>query len=511
MPPPFAKSQHASPVKDVSAARQPPPSRSTTVPMALPSKPVVIPPRSHPRPRPGPQPAPRSDRSSNGGRTRRKSRPDQPHRPNALPPAVAALLAVTAIPPPTRRGSAGSRSSRPLDVRVSIDDLIEEWREEDKDGLSLGYNSRMDILMERPDDDEDGDDEVGSEREPGLMAARSLSDSSVPSLEADERSVASWGDLSTPASPRTRTLADRREKLVSSPEAEDCLLDHPLLPPSPLDDISDAFPPNQPTLRPAPTPPTIKTSLSTPTLTATFRSNLTASLQALKYAAKSFSNFSAPSVPPDDLLTRSLLAPRFASEMRPKPLKGVPEPALRRYLNPSGSTARPVSPTEIARHLHDASTITTNTSTSTRHTPPIYDTTTAPPAAHAHALDAAAPMIQMQTYERPRSATGRKQQRLPSSSSVTSPRPTQPQSPTPPPSVRQREPRENSAFLRVIVLEMNMRRVGKLDGKAPGRARPWLPPRVGRSAGVGEAVEEGGAGIGGCVPARWVGVGLDAG
>jgi len=78
---------------------------------------------------------------------------------------------------------------------------------------------------------------------------------------------------------------------------------------------------------------------------------------------------------------------------------------------------------------------------------------------------------------------------------------------------QQREPRENSDFLRVIVLEMNMRRVGKLDGKAAGRARVWLPPRkeVATAARVVEV--QSGAGKGDevvvAVPARWVGVGVD--
>lgn len=69
---------------------------------------------------------------------------------------------------------------------------------------------------------------------------------------------------------------------------------------------------------------------------------------------------------------------------------------------------------------------------------------------------------------------------------------------SPVPAVRQREPRENSDFLRVIVLEMNMRREGKLDAKALGKARVWLPPR--KTSGKAEAEMEGG------VPARWVGI-----
>ena len=65
--------------------------------------------------------------------------------------------------------------------------------------------------------------------------------------------------------------------------------------------------------------------------------------------------------------------------------------------------------------------------------------------------------------------------------------------------MRQREPRENADFLRVIVLEMNMRRVGKLDARAVGRARIWLPPRK-TSASKAPASN----GTGG-VPHRWIG------
>jgi hypothetical protein len=69
---------------------------------------------------------------------------------------------------------------------------------------------------------------------------------------------------------------------------------------------------------------------------------------------------------------------------------------------------------------------------------------------------------------------------------------------------RQREPRENSDFLRVIVLEMNMRRSGKLDAKSAGHARVWLPPRkclaLGRARGVSSRET---------VPERWMGVSVD--
>ena len=77
-------------------------------------------------------------------------------------------------------------------------------------------------------------------------------------------------------------------------------------------------------------------------------------------------------------------------------------------------------------------------------------------------------------------------------------------------SPRQREPRENCDFLRVIVLEMNMRKVGKLGEGIAGRARLWLPARQVGKVGAGEeeegrdAGERSGGGKG--VPKRWVGV-----
>lgn len=45
--------------------------------------------------------------------------------------------------------------------------------------------------------------------------------------------------------------------------------------------------------------------------------------------------------------------------------------------------------------------------------------------------------------------------------------------------MKQREPRENPDFLRVLVAEMNMRRAGKFDDDAAGRARMWIEARGG--------------------------------
>ncbi|KNG52456.1 hypothetical protein TW65_00268 [Stemphylium lycopersici] len=393
-------------------------------------------------------------RGEHGGRSARSS---QSHDAKALPPAVAALLAVTAIPKmPTRR-----RQRSTMDRRISMDELIQEWKQDDPDTPPSLVGSPMDLLLGRVDESDDEYSSVMSmEQEKGsFLTSRSISSDSIstlpPSLDYENPSYAShWDNLSTPDSIGRKSLPERKEKVVSSPPKEDCILDHPLLHYGPEEcediitaDIND-------TVVPAPSNERFRS----------FKSNLTASLQALKSAAKSFSNFTAPSVPPDDFLTRSLLSPNFTSEMRPKHVQGLPSPELRRYLNPQPA---PISATELSMHLHDSFTLDTD-------------------------ADPHAPMIQMQTYERrgraQKSRRSRTADPFSEAGRVLS---------NDVPTVRQREPRENSDFLRVIVLEMNMRRVGKLDTKAVGKARIWLPPRKpGSSMPPSHSGESG-------VPLRW--------
>ncbi|KAF2438328.1 hypothetical protein P171DRAFT_371502 [Karstenula rhodostoma CBS 690.94] len=425
------------------------------------SKPVVIPPRTPARPGIASATQSVKVRGHNG---RRPQRAHKNHAPDAIPPAVAALLAVTAIPkmPPRRRK--GSTRDR----RISMDELIQEWKQDDSELPASVVGSPLDLLLGRVDESEE---EYGSlvSDEQEKDCAQSVTDRSIsseslytmpPSLDTNAPSFAShWDELSTPDSYQ-RSLPDRRGKAVSSPPAEDCVLDHPLLhfTSDDGDDIASFDMPDPVT----PSPASSERFRS-------FKSNLTASLQALKSAAKSFSNFTAPSVPPDDLLTRSILLPKFTSEMRPKHMQGLPSPELRRYLNPPSA---PVSPTELSMQLYDALAMNVDE-------------------------DPSAPMIQMQTYERRNRSRGRRK--------AADPSPDASRAQSEPPTVRQREPRENSDFLRVIVLEMNMRRVGKLDSKAVGKARIWLPPRkIGASkapAVQGPAASR--------VPDRWVSVFAD--
>jgi hypothetical protein len=64
------------------------------------------------------------------------------------------------------------------------------------------------------------------------------------------------------------------------------------------------------------------------------------------------------------------------------------------------------------------------------------------------------------------------------------------------PLARQRGMRENSDFIRIAVMEMMMRKNGKLDDKMPGRARWALPPR--KPSNKAYEIGEGG------VPVRWI-------
>ncbi|KAM3422997.1 hypothetical protein BST61_g473 [Cercospora zeina] len=315
------------------------------------------------------------------------------HDPNALPPAVAALLAVTAIPP---RRPNRYRSHPATRRRISIEELISEWRNDESLRQAYGSPSSaaLGVLLEDSLDVDDEDNSV-----PGYLSARKSRD-----IEGD-------ADLLQPLPKQKRVVVKSK---------------------------------------------------------SSFKSNLTASLQSLKEAAvnsisslgrtgamPSLSRAAAP--PMDDMLwSHPFLFPRFSSEVRPA-CDGNPTPAQRPYLNPMPLTfEEQEAPFQEALHA------------------PFL----------AEAVDDA-PIIQMQTYNRGRKRPG-------------------PRRAAPNPSSeagrallgqvggRQREVRENSNFLRVVVLEMNMRRQGKLE---QGRAKIWLPPR--ESSSMPE--QKGG------IPKRWIG------
>ncbi|KAJ6261233.1 hypothetical protein Dda_3901 [Drechslerella dactyloides] len=195
---------------------------------------------------------------------------------------------------------------------------------------------------------------------------------------------------------------------------EECMLDHPLMAQEPQEPETADEGVDAATLAPE------QEGKLSAFSRLSFKSNLTASLRVLRSAARTFTSLSTPLTQPDDFLTRSILSisPQYnTDEKRPK-YSDTPTAALRRYLNPSPKT--------FSRELGQFTDRNESISAS----------------------------IQLQTYKQ----------------TIITP-------PAEVPITRNREVRENCDFLRVIVLEMNMRRQGKLSDTSQGKARFVLPPR----------------------------------
>ncbi|KAL7918497.1 hypothetical protein ACQKWADRAFT_237805 [Trichoderma austrokoningii] len=386
----------------------------------------------------------------------RRKIPNHVRSPESLSPSVAALLAVTDIPRPRR----AQRKLRGTDRLLTVDAIIDNERQlsEKEISWSLSRGSPMDVLMSPSDslDDEFLGSDCGS-----VSMARTLSIDSMPSL-GDSYGTDVISSLESPrslspqsfhrrrASPMRKSLGPIRSPPDSIDEHE-----HPLSPSPPADeDDLDSL-----SLKSSETDRSTTSQAFIPfkPLRAVFKSNLTASLRALRSAAKSFSSINFPSIPPDDLITRSILTmdPEvpYADERRPPVTEDMPSAELRRYLNPTTRLSRE---TQSSRPLQQPGTFVAS--------------------------------IQMQTYKihrsRPTDAAARKSYPSISPLSPSSPPAneaapsTSTQDATPPlPAVRQREMRENPDFIRIAVMEMIMRRRGKLDNSKPGRARWALPPR----------------------------------
>ncbi|KAL8798814.1 MAG: hypothetical protein Q9182_006358 [Xanthomendoza sp. 2 TL-2023] len=305
-----------------------------------------------------------------------------------------------------------------------------------------------------------------------LSSLRSFSSESMPSLDTDTESTYTSSSPSTPGpSASGRGLRDRRMKNISSSVPEDCKSDHPLLIVRPdaehaADSSVDEFEANEDRL-PSSTRPSL-------------RSNLTASLRRLKTAAKTLASLSTitTSAPQNETPTRATLSrnSQFTDERRPLPWAEPPDPALRRYLNPIT-----VSPAEFYTHREREE--------------------------RRPSRRGCTASIQMQPY-RPGARKSEKASAPPvflaasSTNGGNPPNHRKPAAPSPTSSSRHREPRENSDFLRVIVLEMNMRKTGKLSDAAPGRARLWLPARQVRNCDYDDDNDEKGNEI----PRRWMAI-----
>ncbi|KAJ1335206.1 hypothetical protein MN608_01941 [Microdochium nivale] len=408
-----------------------------------------------------------SHRRQHGSHTRRAR---DVHSSDAVSPSMAALLAITSIPPPSRRTASRQKSVKPPGlVRMTVDSIVPRSQISEKElsrelddaanppllFSSYGGFSRspLDILLSPP---EDLEEDVVSIASDGAFtppfSTRAASFDSIPSL-GESLSTSGLPSLDSPLTPRGRRFRQPRRSLepVVSPVGEES--DHPLSKQNISVEFSfGVFDPSPVSLqKEEPSPQSA--------LKSVFKSNLTASLRALRSAARSLSNFTASSIPPEDFLTRSILTidPRvpFTDERMPPVLDQEPSEAMRRYLNPT-TTARP--------EVRSATSVRNYTAS-----------------------------IQMQTYKVQRSkngGSGSGKNTSAQNSSKTSP------ALVSLPGPRQREVRENSDFIRIAVLEHLMRKNGKFDEQREGHARWVLPARKMSS----KPYEIGSNGV----PVRWV-------
>ncbi|KAI9890561.1 MAG: hypothetical protein M1814_003901 [Vezdaea aestivalis] len=364
------------------------------------------------------------------------------HNPESISPSVAALLAMTAIPP-LRKGTGRQASKRkPIQDVQSDDDFALLGGE---DGHFEGPGFPLEMLLGSLDDT------MTMERQHSVVSVRSDSSDSVPSLSGDNESLLS---LTLPSTPGTRRPSMARKSRLSS---EDCGDDHPLRPSTP-----------------PPSPPQIAKILSPPSRSTTLKSNLTASLRAIKSAAISLSAFAAPSIPPEDLLTRSLItpSPRLTDDRLPPSLPTTPSPSVRRYFNP------PPAQTGLSLLFH----------------------TPAPEATYTVS-------IQLQEYARRPLSVARARVPAHRNSEAKG----QQLLSDPALDVRQQGLRSNSDFVRVWCLTLAMHRAGKLSDSQLYRPQRGLAPRTAPQSQQQHVVrvEEESAGK---VPRRWTSpsVNLDA-
>lgn len=339
-------------------------------------------------------------------------------------------------------------------------ELSEEFAQDLSDISFTSYDrSPMEVLLSPPD--ELDEDEASSNSDSAFaspFSTRAASFDSIPSL-GDSVGTSLVTSIDSPVTPRGRRIRPPRRLLepVSSPPGQH--LEHPLSTMNNLDVDELDFR----VFTPKPSPTEQKQTTGLMPLKSVFKSNLTASLRALRSAARSLSNFTSSSIPPDDFLTRSILTidPRvpFTDERMPPVLGEEPSEAMRRYLNPT--SVRPESRVRSTFRSYTAS-------------------------------------IQMQTYkvQRSRSAPAASRSGGQAGNSNKSPN-----AYVLPPGPRQREIRENSDFIRIAVLEHLMRKRGKLDDQREGHARWLLPPR--KSTTKPYEIRPDG------VPARWVAISQD--
>ena len=389
------------------------------------------------------------------------------HDANSINPSAAAYFAITSVDQ-EKNFIRGQRST-------SINRNIPRQTDNRCTGTSVSSSSPQawDLLLSPPEGDDFESSSCESETTLGLT---SVSTTSMPSLVEDEESVDS-SIVVTPSfsgSPR----GDKRSKSLSTSLGEDCVLDHPLMPRLKSPDTIQEL---EKDMNPVLTDNDFASSSMN-----SFKSNLTASFRAIRSAARTITELAPPVR--DDFLSRSILSldRTFTDERRPVASSQPPDPALRRYLNPIQ-----LSPAEL--HFHsDPDPVSCQSAVQLQSYRP--GARQSPNASSPPIFVASEP--KQKNFQLKKDALDTED---PFTSSLLP---------------KQREPRENSDFLRVIVLEMNMRKSGKLSDSSPGRAKLWLPARhilrseddkkSGHDAGE-QLTKRGHDGVMHEVPRRWAG------
>ncbi|KAL1836555.1 hypothetical protein VTK73DRAFT_5021 [Phialemonium thermophilum] len=89
-------------------------------------------------------------------------RPRDVHSPDSIPPSVAALLALTSIPPP-RRSRRKATADRP--GKMTVESIIERSQESEKELSWTLSRSPMEVLLSAPEDLEEGEEEEEEEED----------------------------------------------------------------------------------------------------------------------------------------------------------------------------------------------------------------------------------------------------------------------------------------------------------------------------------------------------------
>ena len=389
--------------------------------------------------------------------------------------SVQELLAATSIPIRRRPKQRSAQRIPSCDYVTDFSKLMMDDVTAPSTSVSSSI-SQYDGLFGNIDELVEGDMFVGSEGiNDSVLSSRSMSTESMPSLASPEDYSSAPTSSVTPSFPRS--TSDRRLRQIAA--SKECASEHPLSPESEDDGSTtpemSMSPPQRQQRRP-----------EQPRKPSSFKSSLTASLKAIKSAAQSVSNYTtSQSIQPEDFLSHSVfdIQPSLTDDRRPPLSNKPPSPALRRYLNPSHSSAEdspaqlhfwldsrsstsPSSERNSSRNNDITKSSTRNrrkhlkatNSTETSKLPPIVPLATCIPPT-VRTAHASSPPIWLAPDGTPSNKQTASQSLVDENGGL-----------------KQREPRENRDFLRVFVAEMQMRKTGKLDENAEGRAKMWLPP-----------------------------------